>query len=132
MKKKVLKNKALADKVAVSDEKPGSRKGVPNMRTQELFDIAQNLNCNPFEVLIHFASGDYEALGYTQTKTITTKDGSTFEEWTISPELRQRSAKDACEYLYPKRKAIEHTGKDGEKLLSIEDFILGKNNKEKS
>jgi len=40
---------------------------------------------------------------------VTTKDGSTFEELTISPELRQKSAKDACEYLFPKRKAIEHS-----------------------
>jgi hypothetical protein len=91
-------------------QKLGGRiKGTPNKRTQTLLEIAEKNNCNPFEVLVWFASGDYESLGYLQTKTVTTKDGSTFEELTISPELRQKSARDACEYLHPKRKAVEHT-----------------------
>jgi hypothetical protein len=108
-------------------KKIGRPAGSPNKRTEELFHLADKHDCDPFEILILFAKGDYESLGYPQTKTITTKDGSTFEEWTISPELRQKSARDAAEYLYPKRKAIEHTGKDGEKLPTFEDYIKGLN-----
>lgn len=84
-------------------------KGSPNARTVQLHEIAEKLGCNPFEVLIHFAKGDFDALGYEKHQIKVTKDGGTEMELTISPELRQRSAKDACEYLYPKRKALEHT-----------------------
>ena len=96
------------------------------MRTVELFEIAQEEGCNPYRVLLWFAKGDYKALGLPeyQSRVIGKgKDQEMIEELTISPELRQKSAKDACEYLFPKRKAIEHTGKDGEKLFSYEDFL---------
>lgn len=88
---------------------PGGRpKGVANKKTSQLMETAKRLNCDPFEVLCHFTNGDYKALGYEEKKLIVTKDTS-YEEYTISPELRQKSAKDASEYLYPKRKAVEHT-----------------------
>lgn len=90
----------------------GRPKGSPNKRTSDLLDIAERLDVNPFEVLLHFAKGDYKALGYDefQSKVVGKgKDASMVEELTISPELRQKSAKDACEYLYPKRKAVEHS-----------------------
>lgn len=90
-----------------NNAKRGRPQGSLNARTQDLFDIAQRLNCNPFEVLLYFAKGDYEALGYENHQIKVTKDGTTISELTISPELRQKAAKDACEYLYPKRKAIE-------------------------
>lgn len=100
----------------------GRPKGSLNSRTQDLFDIAQRNNCNPFEVLIWFAKGDFEALGYEHHQIKVTKDGTTVTELTISPELRQKSAKDACEYLFPKRKAVEHTFENPEKL-DTEDVI---------
>ena len=90
-------------------KKIGRPLGVPNKRTADLLDIAQRLDCNPFEVLIHFAKGDFEALGYERHQIRVTKDGGTEMELTISPELRQKSARDACEYLFPKRKALEHS-----------------------
>lgn len=90
-------------------KKIGRPPGSANKRTSDLLDIAERLECNPFEVLIHFAKGDFEALGYDQHQMKTTKDGGTVLELTISPELRQKSAKDACEYLFPKRKAVEHS-----------------------
>lgn len=98
----------------------GRPKGSLNARTVDLLEISQRLECNPFEVLIHFAKGDYEALGYEHHRMRITKDGGTEMELTISPELRQRSAKDACEYLFPKRKAVEHsfdTSMPDEKLI---------------
>ena len=106
----------------------GRTKGAPNKDTQTLQEKAKELGCDPFEILIHFAKGDYEKLGYKEY-TYKQFGENVVEELTIRPELRQKAARDACEYLYPKRKAIEHTGKDGEKLFTIEDFI--KNNGDK-
>lgn len=103
--------------------KAGRKKGTLNKKTQDLMELTEKLNCNPFEVLLHFANGDYKALGYEETKTKIAADGTVFQELTIAPELRQKSAKDACEYLFPKRKAIEHTGANGEKLIGIEDYL---------
>jgi hypothetical protein len=89
-------------------KKLGRPTEAPGLRTRDLMHLASELDCNPFEVLLYFAKGDYGALGYEEKKKIITKDSS-YEEYTISPELRQKAAKDACEYLFPKRKAIEHT-----------------------
>lgn len=100
----------------------GRQKGTPNKRTQELLDLMEKLDCNPFEVLLLFAKGDHAALGYEKFQYKQFGE-NVVEELTISPELRQKSAKDACEYLFAKRKAIEHTGEDGEKLFSYEDYV---------
>jgi len=117
----------MADK---EGQKTGGRvKGVPNKSTQDLHEIAERLECNPFEVLLHYAKGDFDALGYEEHQIMVTKTGETVTMLTISPELRQKSAKDACEYLFAKRKAIEHTGKDGEKLFSYEDYLKTLENK---
>ena len=32
------------------------------------------------------------------------------EEFTIEPSIRSRAAAEACQYLYPKLKALEHSG----------------------
>lgn len=101
----------------------GRTKGTPNKTTQDLHEIAERLECNPFEVLLHYAKGDFKALGYEEHQSMVTKSGEVVMVLTITPELRQKSAKDACEYLFPKRKAIEHTGKDGEKLFTYEDYL---------
>lgn len=102
------KQKVMTKVEKNSTRKGGRAVGTPNKRTSDLLDIANRLDCNPFEVLILFAKGDYAALGYEEKERIVTKD-SIVEKYTITPELRQRSAKDACEYLHPKRKAVEHT-----------------------
>lgn len=105
----------------------GRPKGSPNRKTQELMDIAERLECNPFEVLLLFAKGDFESLGYEKI-TYRTFGETTNTELTISPELRQKAAKDACEYLFPKRKSVEVTTdlskKSDEDLLSEAQEIL--------
>lgn len=88
----------------------GRKKGSPNKPTRELKEIAADLGVDPFEVLLHFAKGDFAALGYDECVTKYTKAGDSYEEPTIGPELRQKAAKDACEYLYPKLKSIELKG----------------------
>lgn len=77
----------------------GRPKGIKDIRTQTRRDanaIADRLGCDPFEILVHFAKGDADALGY---------DGGT-----IPPDMRLQAAKEASQYLYPKRKAVEHSG----------------------
>lgn len=85
----------------------GRTKGTPNKSTREIQELAEKLECNPFEILLHFAKGDFEALGYEEHQTKAIAGGGMTEELTISPELRAQSAERACQYLYPKRKAIE-------------------------
>lgn len=96
-------------KKLIKKSNAGRPKESIGLRTHELFHIAQEHDCNPFEILIMFAKADYAGLGMLEYKTIITKSGQEIQEPSISPELQQRSAKDACEYLFPKRKAIEHT-----------------------
>lgn len=112
------------------DERPegaGRKKGTPNKSTSHLHELAEELGVNPFEVLLHFAKRDHVALGipeYTFKVAGKGQDATTIEEPTISPELQQKAAKDACEYLFPKLKSIEHAGKDGTDLFAklLEDL----------
>lgn len=92
-------------------EKAGRKPGTVNKNTKTLHDIAERNGCDPFEVLIWFAKGDHKSLGITEDE--------------LSPELRQKSAKDACEYLHPKKKAVEHSGSiDGARVsVSLEEFL---------
>jgi hypothetical protein len=66
--------------------KSGGRiKGVPNRKTEELQDKCARLGLDPFEALLSLTTHDNEniALG---------------------------ALKEVCQYLYPKRKAFEHSG----------------------
>jgi hypothetical protein len=106
----------------------GRQKGTPNKATEELQEIARKFKYHPFEIMMMYAHRDHKALGLPEYTTIAvTESGERIEKLTISPELQEKSAKDANEYLAPKRKAVEHTGKNGEKLFSIEDYLRSKN-----
>lgn len=92
----------------------GRSKGTPNKKVQPLLDRAEALGVDPFEILLHFAKGDWAALGYAAASTVSyTSAGIEFDEPVIKPELRMHAAKEACQYLYPKRKSIEMTAVDG-------------------
>lgn len=93
----------------------GRKKGTPNKKTQALLEKAKELGVDPFEILLLFAKGDWKALGYDSPEKViaVTKDGQEVFSDRITAELRQKSAKDAAEYLYAKRKALEVTGEDG-------------------
>ena len=86
-------------------------------------DIARVLDCNPFEILCRFANGDYGGLGLKKRD--------------IGPDLRFLAAKEAAQYIHPKRKAVEHSGPDGgpidvktallDKLMqNLEDLAVSK------
>lgn len=86
----------------------GRRKGTPNTDTLPLEKKAKQLKVDPFEILLHFAKGDWDALGYpSPTRLIVTKSGAKFEVDVITPEHRLKAASEACQYLHPKRKAIQ-------------------------
>jgi hypothetical protein len=89
----------------------GRGKGTPNKNTLPLQQLADKLGCSPFEILCRFAIGDAKGLGYaTDIVHSTTSKGEIIEKPLIGPELRIKAASEAAQYLYPKRKAIEHSG----------------------
>lgn len=86
----------------------GRAKGTPNKRTQDLLQKTEELGVDPFEILLHFAAGNWEELGYdSPTRQIVAQGGEVIDIDTIPPELRQKAAHDACPYLFPKRKAVD-------------------------
>lgn len=71
----------------------GRQKGTPNKNTQNLIERAEALGTDPFEILCHIASNNWRALGY-RSNPIELKD-------------RQSAADSLCQYMYPKRKAVD-------------------------
>lgn len=100
------------------EKKGGRSKGSLNKSNRELKEIAEELGVNPFEVLLNFAKRDYEALKMPEFNEKTTKDGTKILEPSISPETQMNAAGKACEYLFPKLKAVEHTGLNGADLFA--------------
>lgn len=89
----------------------GRTQGTPNKFKMKAAELCEQLGCDPLEVLIHFAKGDWAALGYkdpTYIKSVT-EDKATFAE-VITPESRLQAAKEALKYVRPILKAIEHSG----------------------
>jgi hypothetical protein len=102
------------------DPKPansGRGKNSKNADTQWAIDLANSKKKHPFEILLDFANRDHEALGLVEFKEMRTKTGETYLEATISPELQQKSAKDACEFILSKLRAIDHSADGGEALF---------------
>lgn len=85
-------------------------KGTLNSKTLEAIGILREKNCEPLGLLADIALGNEIRCG------VTTIAG--YAEVEIRPTLDQRkdAAKELCQYIYPKRKAIEHTGKDGAEI----------------
>ncbi len=89
----------------------GRKKGVKNKESVPLEEKSKELGINPFEILLLFAQGDWQKLGYESQKIIKFgANGVENEEYIIPPSVRAKAASEACQYLYPKLKAIEHSG----------------------
>jgi hypothetical protein len=69
----------------------GRKKGTPNRITREAAERLEDLGCDPIEGMARLA-GD-------------TKN---------TPELRGRMYAELAQYVYPKRKAVEHSGAEGQ------------------
>jgi hypothetical protein len=91
-------------------EKSGGRqKGTPNKKTQDLLNKAEELGVDPFEILLFYAKRDWEALGFESPEIEKAgKDGQVFYEDRITAKMQMDAASEACQYLFPKRKAVEH------------------------
>lgn len=73
--------------MALGQKKTGGRpKGVPNKMTLDLIAICEAKGINPFEALLEMA--------------MTSEDEG----------IRMQALKEVCQYVLPKRKAVEHTG----------------------
>lgn len=108
----------MGKKTAKGDPRPensGRKKGTPNKRTASLLEKAEELGVDPFQILLHVASGNWKALGYEEANFVVsyTEDGNAIERERITLQDRAKAAKDVCEYLHPKRKALEHSLGEG-------------------
>lgn len=91
----------------------GRKKGTKNKDSRLLKEQAEKYGVDVFEILVLFAGGKWQELGYdkeTQTKSM--GGGETYEVRIITPEIRLKAAADACQYLHPKLKTIEATIRD--------------------
>ncbi len=116
--KKVAAGKAAAAKRG-GHKTPGSgrKAGTPNKRSLELLDVLQAAGYdpeqdNPVVWMLKVYTGD---VTMPVVVTAITKDGPahTIENVPLEPTLRVRCMAEVAQYLYPKRKASEHTGPDG-------------------
>lgn len=97
--------------MALGKKTGGRRPGSLNKTNQSLLDKAKAYGCDPFDVLLKFAAGDWEGLGYDNECYQAEKpDGSIKLGYTITPDMRLRASSEASKYLYPQRKAIELSG----------------------
>jgi len=91
-------------------------------------ELLAKVNVDPLEVLLKFAAGDWKGLGYESEVYHHEKaDGSVRMGYVITPELRLQAAKEASQYLYPKKKEAEEPVQEeidvtpeGEKQAAIE------------
>lgn len=71
----------------------GRTKGTPNKKTTHLQETADLLSVDPFAYLLLIIKGDWKTLKVSPEQ--------------ITLDLRFKATSEACQYLYPKRKAIE-------------------------
>jgi len=115
-------------KVEGSTKTGGRAKGTPNKKTQDVIDRLKELNCDPIEGMAKIAMNACPCLSCEEKGFIIITpenpedkevcpncDGS--GKLTASLELRGQMYKELAQYVAPKRKAIEVTGKDGERLI---------------
>lgn len=104
----------------------GRRPGAINKSTVPAHELAAKLGVNPLEILLMFANGDWEGLGYdNETYVSENAQGATKIGYTIPPELRAKAAGQASDYLYAKLKALELSSPDGEGVefkIIVEDY----------
>jgi len=111
--------------------KTGGRKpGTPNKRTVEVQERLAALGCDPIEAMAKAVVLDAVALcvegGYLTAAEAKDNPGlaRAMAIKLYPPELTLRMAAELAQYVAPKRKAIEHTGRGGE-ALKLEVVLNG-------
>lgn len=96
----------------------GKPKGILSKQNREAARIAQEMGVDPFVILLHFANNNWKQLGYKSEYGVKySVSGDPYDVPTIEPELRVSAAKEACKYIIPQLKAIEHSSSDGTGLV---------------
>lgn len=82
-------------------------------RNRQMFDIyhlCEKMDINVFKILLHYAAGDWKALGYdSEVMHSENESGETKLVYTIKPELRLHAAATAAKYLYTPHRALDIT-----------------------
>jgi len=109
----------------------GRPKGSKNKDKSHVESVAERLGVDPFEILLLFAGNKWKELGYeSETVTKYGQAGVVNEEFVIEPTTRSKAAAEACQYLYPKKKAVDHTISNGDEAtgfkMIIEDYTINK------
>jgi len=93
----------------------GRKKGTPNKRTLDLQARMEELGCDPIDFMVKVIKGEIVedvVLGTHKGEPIIRKMAPGYD-------LQVACAKELAQYLYPKRKALELTGGDGEELSLV-------------
>lgn len=89
----------------------GRKPGSISKKTEESILLAESLGIDPLAILLHFANGDWEKLGYkSETEIHYAQSGIPYDVLVIQPDMRISAAKEAVKYIRPQLKAIEHKG----------------------
>lgn len=96
----------------------GRQKGTKNKVNRNIEQIFAGQNFNPAEGLAYCF---IEAVKLYKRRVATRSTFKAGEALSIAAKV----ANDAAQYVYPKRKAIEHTGANGEKLLTSLADVIG-------
>lgn len=101
----------------------GRPKGVKNIRSFNAEILAERLGCDPLEILLRFAKGDWEGLGYdSEVYHLETEKGPVKECFVITPNMRLTAAKEAVKYLHAAKHSAEiTTGDEGFRII-VEDY----------
>ncbi len=115
----------------------GRIKGTANKKTIEVIETLAKLKCDPIAGMAKIAMDARSPLDLESLEMVRRiknalqgkKDLLEFFEMLLSswrnypPELRAKMFSELAQYVFPKRKAIEHTGQNGEPLqISIVKF----------
>lgn len=87
----------------------GRAKGVPNKLTSGILERALAIGRDPLDILFLFANNKWEELRLTKP---------------INAELMKSAASDAANYIYAKKRAVEHSGEIGTPEPKIKEESL--------
>lgn len=110
----------------------GRKKGSLNKRTQDLIELLEERGYSPVAELIEvgaYARKEYERSAEIYDAIQAKREGHEIrtplnDTAPTYLQIMQKSAAEIMPYMYPKRKAIEHTGANGESLFqSLSDLF---------